>query len=226
MTQFRTKIWVNGLSTLVLNYNTTFHSTTRTTPTIIYNEWINGNDEFITKIAETIKENRLSAIQKYKKLTLDKLKSGDSVRLSLESIFPSYKKAKSSGIGKLAKHYIQNWTNEIFKVEKVKETKGFQYIKVEGKDKWFQRTDIQKIQPDELVNLISDQPPIQEVIFNREKHLKKLHQKKYKQKEYKIPSTNLSERQKRVRKENIQLQDFILGKEYQKITPPAANEEK
>ena len=92
--------WVDTLKDLVDDYNDTVHSTIKMKPNQVTKE-----DE--TQLLEILNPNTIN-------ITKAKFKVGDQVRIS------THKKIFDKG-------YLQNWTNEIFTVSKVRQTRPITY---------------------------------------------------------------------------------------------------
>lgn len=96
--------WLNILNDLVDQYNNTFHRT------------IGFKPKDVTKKNEhTVMLNIVKGLRKRPRLTKQKFKEGDKVRIS------KYKKTFDKG-------YLPNWTNEVFTVDKIKLTNPTTYI--------------------------------------------------------------------------------------------------
>jgi hypothetical protein len=114
LTQNRTYNWESVLESIVNNYNNTVHSTTGATPREILNRWQIGDVGFIADIRDKSHDRLRSRMNKFKRIKGATINIGDTVRIALSALYPSVRKAKQSGIGPLAKSYIQQWTSNLY----------------------------------------------------------------------------------------------------------------
>lgn len=129
-----TKDWSRGLPIITKNYNNTFNRIIMMTPNEV-------NDTNAKEVGQRLRDNYPS----YQANT-PAYKVGDRVRLRIDKIKD-----------KFSKGYTQNWTNETYKIKKVKLLKGVYTYKVEGKPKPYYKNDLV------LANIVEKNPYIKEV---------------------------------------------------------------
>ena len=139
MTERQTKVWVKYLPNCVHAYNSTFHSSIKTTP----EKAINGTASR-TKVVDADRKAKHHLMVGQK----DDIEVGMRVRKSL--LLESKERAKTEGLGRKATGV--NWTTAIFKVRRVNRHRDLRpttYI-LEGETKAYYRGMLQPI-PDEMI---------------------------------------------------------------------------
>lgn len=115
-TEKSTKRYIDVLQDLVDAYNSARHRSTGQAPKDIAKNTVESAEQIQSaKRKLNTRKNRLLATTNGR---IPNIKPGDKVRIALSAIDPKMRQAKLTGIGKLSKSYIPQWTDTIYTVEK------------------------------------------------------------------------------------------------------------
>ena len=160
LTNSDSKIWINALPKIVENYNNSYHSTIKMTP----NECWNGDKEIIKQTKKNITRQAKKMLKNIKQINkYDIFKIGDNVRIL--KIFKNFDKG-----------YKQNYSDDIFKIEKINNLRSGVRSFVLDNGKTYYAHQLIKVDKDKLIT--PNQREVKDIYFNREKHLAKARQKR------------------------------------------------
>lgn len=185
ISQFRTRKYLDQLSTLIGNYNTQYHSSIGTSPAAIVafaHSSQSSDQEKLANIGDKLKAQAKKTLMKQRRIfhgDEEVLEIGQKVRIALEALFPHIRAQRRSKVGVWAKSYTQQWSHEVFTITSKRKWQDKQYIyqvespemnKVEWwptrKQTWWKRQDLDLVpiythSAPSAVNL----KPVQEVLY-------------------------------------------------------------
>ena len=98
MVRYNSNQWQPMIRRIELIKNSNYHSTIKTTPQIINNYEVDGeNDDFINQIYENVKSNAKTRLNKYKETEFN---VGDMVMVSMSVIYGNFRRKIKSGLKK------------------------------------------------------------------------------------------------------------------------------
>ena len=112
MTKQKSNKYLEDLPSLVSSYNHTVHSTTGITPA----RALKG--KYADIVAFRIKSKAEVKIAADKR-AFPKLEPNDRVRVAREAYDTEYRKAKQTGVGKLAKGTAARWSTKVYTIERI-----------------------------------------------------------------------------------------------------------
>jgi transposase InsO family protein len=179
MSQFQTKKWSDVLPLLVQNHNTAYNFATKFTPQELMDP--EAPQHKLDAAYGHMTKRRQELLRKRKELvrtTYPNLAVDDSVRVSVFVM----DEARSA---KFRKRYMQNWSKQIYRVEKISQPDDQEWAEYRLQDqesgqlirRRFYREDLQKIDPHSVMhNTRSSRPDYsQGKVFDLESHLEKIH---------------------------------------------------
>jgi transposase InsO family protein len=171
MTRFDSKRWIDLLPSLIANYNSTMHSSTRQKPIDIMGNM--KDSALVTQVYDRLKKKAEKVIEGND--SGETFVIGDSVRVLLTS---DARKRKNQ----FEKRIAQNWSNDVYQVRSVsKPTEQYnqpQYLLMKGTRKLTKRYynwHLLRVDPNQLhddIKPIADRPVFDTTKFDKEKHLR------------------------------------------------------
>jgi hypothetical protein len=171
MTRFDSKRWIDLLPSLIANYNSTMHSSTRQKPIDIMGNM--KDSMLVTQVYDRLKKKAEKVIEGND--SGETFNVGDSVRVLLTS---DARKRKNQ----FEKRIAQNWSNDVYQVRSVsKPTEQYnqpQYLLMKGTRKLTKRYynwHLLRVDPLSLhddIKPIADRPVFDAKLFDKEKHLR------------------------------------------------------
>ncbi len=197
MTEHQSKQWINALPKLVINYNSSYHTTIKMSPIELHGK--KAKDPKVKKIVDDMKARRDQWLAEeaprkfHDACTYENLKKGDYVRILKTKLDNTEKNTV------FKKHFVSSWSKGLYQIISISKSNdtsrrayGVQSESSEPLTKLFFRGDLLKVDPEKLIRVQKKIQPT-EGVFDRELHLQKLAEQRKETKRMPRAKPNLEE---------------------------------